>query len=110
MSPPLPVIIYDKCQKQLKKIQNPQRKRIESKLKEIEREEIINIPYLKGDLRYYKRLRIGDFRVLLAYCRECYELFRNILECPICNEDDLDRTIIFRIDKRKSIYKKAKRR
>ncbi len=110
MSPPLPVILQDKCTKQLKKIQNPYRERIKSRLKEIEKNEIVDTPYLKGDLRFFKRIRIGDFRVLLAYCRECYEIYRNFLNCSICSEKNLDRIIVFSIDKRRNVYKKAKRR
>lgn len=57
-----------------------------------------------------KQLRIGDYRVLFAYCRECYETYRSFLKCDICSDNDLDRIIVFSIDKRKVVYKKAKRK
>ena len=110
MAAPLQVLLQIKCQKQLKKIQNPDRRRIKSKLQEIDENAVINTPYLKGNLQYFKRLRIGDYRVLLAYCRECYETYRNFLRCDICSNNHLDRIIVFSIDKRKGVYKKAKRK
>ena len=79
-------------------------KRIEYDITHIDRQDALRKGRLKGDLNYYRKMRCGDYRILFAYCADCYEEFKDKINCEICDENDLERIIIFFIFYRKKAY------
>lgn len=63
------------------------------------------IPYYKGDLNMFKKFSYKDLRIIFAFCRECYPNHRQKINCKNCNEDNLDKIILFVIYRRKKMYR-----
>lgn len=106
VSEPLPVFQYEVFEKQLKKYPLKERNKIVYDLKHITAEDIKRIPYLKGKYKYLKKFRIGDHRIFMGYCAECYNKYREIINCNDCNNSNLERIIVFAINNRPKLYKK----
>ena len=61
-----------------------------------------NYPYYQhGIYKAYKKYKKGDLRFKFAYCKECYNKYREIHKCIFCNEEELERIVIFEIFRRK---------
>lgn len=109
MEPSLPVMQLEDFEMQLKRFPKKEREKIIYQLKHIDKNDVVRIPYLKGDLKFIKKYRIGDNRVFLAYCSECYNKYRERINCSICDKDQLERIVVFSINSRKKLYKRMKK-
>jgi len=110
MSSTLPVFQSESFIMSLRSIPRSHREDIILNLKRIDNEDIRRIRYLKGEFKHLKKYRIGDYRIFLSYCAECYNKFRKKINCNICDENFMERIVVHSIDKRPKLYKKMKRR
>lgn len=64
---------------------------------------------LKGPIPYFRKFRVGRYRIFFMYCRECLRLYGRIFQCnAICN-DELEKIVAFRVYDRKNAYKRIER-
>ena len=110
MTSPLPVFQSESFREHMKTIPRSDREDIILNLKLIDKEDIKRRRYLKGELKHFKKYRIGDYRILLSYCAECYNKYRKEFNCNICDKNFLERIVVHLIDKRTKMYKKMKRK
>ncbi len=110
MSEPLPVFQHEVFMKQLQRFPLRERDKIVDKLKHITNEDIRRVPYLKGSYKHLKKYRTGDYRIFMAYCAECYNKYREKINCNDCEEDNLEKIVVFSIDSRPKLYKRMNRR
>ncbi|MBA7527275.1 hypothetical protein ES705_19451 [subsurface metagenome] len=83
-------------------------KRIEFDLTHMNKQDVLRQGRFKGELNYFRKMNNGDFRILLAYCAECYDNFRSKINCAICDDENLERIIVFFIHPRKKLYQPRK--
>ncbi len=104
MSDALPVIYTRNFKDNFISFPSKDQKRIEYNLTHMTRQDVLRQGRLKGELNYLRKMRDGDYRIFLAYCAECYNEFREKINCTICNNDNLERIIAFFIHSRKKLY------
>lgn len=104
MSTPLPIHFTKNFEINLNGIPERDRKRILFDLRHMDKHDILRQGHLQGELNYLRKMNNGDYRIFLAYCAECYENFREKINCKICDENDLERIIVFFISPRKKLY------
>lgn len=88
-----------------------ERRQIEYNLKRLSEEDLRGIPYYKGPLKHFRKYEIGDYRIILAYCPECFNKYRKIIHCKICFreiKDVISRIIVFYVYPRKKLYRNNK--
>lgn len=108
MSESLPVIFTKNFEQNLKSIPQHDKKKILYNLTHMNKQDAFRVGYFKGDLNHVKKLRVGDYRVILGYCADCYLQHKEYLNCSICNENDLERIVAFFVYPRKKLYKSHK--
>lgn len=108
MNEPLRIFFTKNFEDVFKTIPEKDQKRIQYDLTHMIRQDIQRMGYLKGDLNYVKKMNNGIFRIILAYCAECYENHRHKLNCDICDGNNLERIVAFSIHPRKKAYDRKK--
>ena len=109
MSQILPIIRTKNFDIAIKSIPNKEQKQILYNLTHMNRQDALRMGYLKGDLNCFQKLRNGDYRILLAYCANCYSnSHHSRLQCAICDEKKLERIIVFHVFYRKKGYRSYK--
>ncbi len=108
MSEPLPVIFTKNFQNNISLIPAKDRKRILEDLTHLNHHDVLRQGRLQGELNYLRKMNNGDYRIFLAYCAECYHEFKYRIKCSICNEEDLERIIVFFLYPRKKLYQPKK--
>lgn len=108
MSDALPVIYTKNFQYNFKQIPKKDQKRIEYDLTHMNKQDILRQGRFKGELNYLRKMNNGYFRIFLTYCADCYEDFRNKINCAICDSENLERIVVFFIYPRKKLYQPRK--
>jgi len=109
MSDPLPIIKTKNFNNALKKIPQKEQTKIIYNLSLITRQDAFRVGYLHGDMNHFKKYRLGDYRILMAYCYDCFENGHyNKLKCSVCDEENLERIILFHVFQRKKGYRPYK--
>ncbi len=110
MEPPLPVYSTEDFREYVRRYPVKERESIIYNLNHIDKEDIKRIKYLKGEWKHLKRYRIGDNRIFLAYCKECYNKYRDKFSCSddheFCNIKNLEKIVVFSLNLRKKVYKR----
>ena len=104
MSTPLSIKFTKNFQMGFSSIPDKDQKRILYDLTHMNKQDILRQGHLQGELNYLRKMNNGDYRIFLAYCGECYINFREKINCQICDENDLERIIVFYISPRKKLY------
>ena len=104
MSTPLPIKFTKNFEININSIPERDRKRILYDLTHMNRQDVLRQGHLQGELNYLRKINNGDYRIFLAYCVECYESFREKINCQICDASDLERIVAFFIFPRKKLY------
>ena len=104
MSIPLPIKFTKNFEININSIPERDRKRILYDLTHMNRQDVLRQGHLQGELNYLRKINNGDYRIFLAYCVECYESFREKINCQICDASDLERIVAFFIFPRKKLY------
>lgn len=104
MSTPLPIKFTKNFEINFNGIPERDQKRILYDLTHMNRQDVLRQGHLQGELNYLRKMNNGDYRIFLAYCVECYKNFREKINCQICDENDLERIIVFFISPRKKLY------
>ncbi len=93
--------------RQLRKLRMPQKIRdsILSDFAEMDTERVKQYPYYKAS--FYKTLKKyvkSKYRIFFAYCYECFGKYDDFLKCPFCDENNLERVVLYDIQLRKFDY------
>lgn len=108
MSEPLPVVFTKNFEENLRFIPQRDQNRILYDINHMNRQDILRQGYYKSELNFLRKLRNGDYRVILTYCADCYPKFRYIIKCEICDRKNLERIVVFFIYHRKKLYQRQK--
>ena len=104
MSTPLPVKFTKNFESSLNSLLEKDRKRILYDLTHMNKQDVLRQGALQGELNYLRKMNNGDYRIFFAYCAECFNQFHEKINCQICDEDFLERIIVFYITPRKKLY------
>ena len=104
MSKVLPIIFTKNFEYNFTLIPKKDQDRIHLDLTHMNRQDILRQGKLQGPLNYLRKMNNGDYRIFLAYCKECFNEFRDRISCTICDENELERIIAFFIYPRKKLY------
>lgn len=111
MSQPLPIIRTHNFDEALKKIPKKEQDKINYKLTHLNRQDAFRVGHLQGEMNHFKKFRSGDYRILMAYCFDCFSNEHHLkLNCAICDKEDLERIIVFHLFHRKKGYRTYKMR
>jgi hypothetical protein len=95
---------FDRNLKKLR-IQEKLKKNILSDFEQMDATQASQIPYFKvGFYKAFKKYQKGQYRILFAYCKECYRKYRHILKCKFCSETNLERLVLYDIHNRSEGY------
>ena len=104
MNTPLPIKFTKNFKINFNGIPERDQKRISYDLTHMDKRDILRQGHLQGELNYLRKMNNGSYRIFLAYCAECYENFREKINCQICDASDLERIVAFFISPRKKLY------
>ena len=108
MSNALPIIFTKNFEYNFKLLPKKDQNRIRLDLTHMNTQDILRQGQLQGPLNYLRKMNNGNYRIFLAYCKECYHEFSNKINCAICDENELERIIAFFIYPRKKLYQPRK--
>ena len=101
-------IIGRSFNRQLRKLRIPQKieDAILADFEEMDPERARQYPYYKAiQFKALKKYIKSKYRVFFAYCSECYGKYDDFLNCPFCDENNLERLVLYDIQIRKFDYR-----
>ena len=104
MSAPLPIKFTKNFENSINNIPEKDRKRILYDLTHMNSQDVLRQGQLQGELNYLRKMNNGDYKIFLAYCSECYQKFKEKINCAICDGVNLERVIVFFLAPRKKLY------
>ena len=111
MSQTITIFTSSVFREQFNSLSQKDKKRIQYDLTHLNITNLSSFPYLKGEFKHFRRYRSGNYRIIMAYCPECYNKYRDLLNCVICPEieDDIEiRIVIFYVYPRKKLYRSSR--
>ncbi len=119
MLEPLKVIYSNEFEIELKQFSTKEQKAIKYDLEHQTKDDIARVPFYKGFdeigevvLRFFMEYKKQgkDYRIMLMYCANCYpdNEIREYHNCPMCDENILNRIVVFTVYKRPKAYRHYK--